>query len=117
MKQRFFLTLAVTLMAAVPILTTINTSQATTVAGPGPIIKINSDGFKKCRAFDANGTKSWTAKIRGRLVDNSGTFQDKLNIKTCFTTKAACDKFVNRIHNLVLGIEEIRYTRCSIRNG
>lgn len=114
--KKIFLTLAVTMITASPILTAASTSYAA-IPGRGAITKINSEGFRKCKAFDASGTKAWTANAKGRLEDGSGGFLDIFNIKTCFTTKAECNKFISRIHHHVLAIEELRYARCKVRNG
>lgn len=114
--KKLFLTLAVGFVAASPILSAASTSQAA-VPGRGSIVKLNGEGFRKCKAFDASGTKAWTAKIKGRLDDDDTNPFSHFNIKSCFKTQAKCQNFIDRIHHQVLLIEEIRYTNCKVRNG
>ena len=99
---------------ALPVSITPSTSEAA-VAGRGSITKINGEGFRKCKAFDESGAKAWTANAKGRLEEDSGGFLDIFNIKTCFATRAECEKFIDRIHHHVLGIEELRFTSCKAR--
>jgi len=112
--KKIYLSLALSLTLALPVLTTASTSEAA-VAGRGSITKINGEGFRKCRAFDESGAQAWTANAKGRLEEDSGGFLDIFNIKTCFATKAECEKFIGRIHHHVLGIEELRFTSCKVR--
>ena len=112
--RKIVLSLALSTMVASPILMVASTSQAA-VAGRGSITKINGEGFRKCKAFDESGTQAWTAKAKGRLEEDSGGFLDIFNIKTCFATKSECNRFIDRIHHHVLGIEELRYARCTER--
>lgn len=112
--KKIILSLALGAMVASPILTAASISQAA-VAGRGSITKINGEGFRKCKAFDKSGAQAWTANAKGRLEEDSGGFLDIFNIKTCFATKSECSRFIDRIHHHVLGIEELRYARCTER--
>ena len=56
---------------SLPILMSIGSASAA-VPGRGPIVKINGEGFRICRAFDANDTKAWTARANGLLIDGAG---------------------------------------------
>ena len=112
--KKIILSLAVSVMMASPILTAVSSAHAA-VPGRGSITKINGEGFRKCKAFDSSGAQAWTANAKGRLEEDSGGFLDIFNIKTCFATKSECNRFINRIHHHVLGIEELRYARCTAR--
>ncbi len=111
--KKIFLAIAVSAIVATPILSAANAA----IPGRGAIVKINGEGSRKCKAFDASGTKAWTANAKGRLEEGSGGFLDIFNIKTCFATKAECNRFIDRIHHHILAIEELRFARCKVRNG
>ncbi len=84
---------------------------------PGAAVsKINSQGFKTCKAM---GDSGYTAVARGILGDggggvNSGGFR-YFQIRTCFKTSAACEKFIKRIDHKISQIERLNYAGCKSR--
>ena len=108
---RLFCILALGTLIALPVFETVQPANAA-VAGRGPIVRINFEGKKICDALAGGGGPYWSAKVRGRLQEDSGGFTDRFQVRTCFTTRAACNHFLDRIHHTILGIEEIYYIRC-----
>ncbi|MEM7216405.1 MAG: hypothetical protein AAF423_12760 [Pseudomonadota bacterium] len=98
-------------LIAIPAIETINPAGAA-VPGRGPVVRINGEGKRICDAFASKGGNYWSAKVRGRLDDDSGGFTDRFQVRTCFATKAECNHFLNRIHHTILSIEEIYLIRC-----
>ena len=101
-----------------PVLMSISSANAA-VPGRGSIVKLNGEGFRICRAFDANDTKAWTASANGILLDGtgSGDFNKYFSVRTCFKTKAECQNFIDRIDHTILGIEYLRHAGCKPRNS
>ncbi|MEM9333183.1 MAG: hypothetical protein AAGA53_17810 [Pseudomonadota bacterium] len=102
---------AISATLALPVVETITPAGAA-VPGRGPVVRINGEGKRICDAFADRGTPYWSAKVRGRLEDDSGGFTDRFQIRTCFESRAKCDHFLNRIHHTILSIEEIYFIRC-----
>ena len=103
---------------SLPILMSIGSASAA-VPGRGPIVKINGEGFRICRAFDANDTKAWTARANGLLIDGAGNgdYNRYFSVRTCFKTKAECQNFIDRIEHKIHGVDYIRYAGCKPRNS
>lgn len=89
-------------------------ANAAAVAGRGPVVRLNGEGFRICKAFDKKGTPAWTAKVRGKFLDNTG-FTDKFKITTCFATQSECEKFVFGIENVLVGVERLFFAKCKPR--
>jgi hypothetical protein len=77
-------------------------------------VRINSEGFRKCKAL---GDSGYTAVVRGRSLYNTTRNGDfgQFNIRTCFQTKAACAGFVSRVPNIIRGVFDIQYRACTAR--
>ncbi|MGI9351750.1 MAG: hypothetical protein ACR2O3_09325 [Rhizobiaceae bacterium] len=109
--QKLLPILAIGTLVALPVLETVQPAGAA-VAGRGPVVRINGEGKRICDALANSGGPYWSAKVRGRLQEDSGGFTDRFQVRTCFSTRAECNHFLNRIHHTILGIEEIYYMRC-----
>jgi len=84
---------------------------------PGAVVtKLNSQGFKKCKSM---GDSGYTAVARGILGDGGGGYRGggfrSFQIRTCFTTSAACNKFIDRIDHKISQIEQLYYAGCKSR--
>lgn len=84
---------------------------------PGAAVaKINGEGFRKCKAM---GNSGYTAVARGILGDGGGGDRSSgyrnFQIRTCFETRAQCDRFIARIDHRISQIELLRYAGCKSR--
>lgn len=108
------------LMAAGTVAGAAGTAMAASSAAPNfpsaAVLKINSDGFRTCKAMGDNG---YTAIARGTLGDGGGGVHRGgfryFQVKTCFETQAQCNHFINRIHHRISQIYELKYTNCKSR--
>ena len=83
------------------------------------IVKINSDGFRTCKANRNNGSASYRGKVRGFLIDGSGGGNNSdgntyFQVTTCFETAKSCKKWAKRITNIVPNINYVTYQDCRI---
>ena len=108
------LALGVTLALA-PVFTALPTAEA---ADRGVIVRTNSQGFKICRDLKQDGSAYWRASASGILEDGGGDRTGSgrsFSISTCFVSQTECQRWVDRIHHLVAGIDELRHAGCSAR--
>lgn len=104
------------LLVASP-LATISSAQAISPNFPSAaLLKINSDGFRTCKAL---GNSGYTAVARGLLGDGGGGRRGAGNrpfqLRTCFETASQCEHFLDRIHHRISQIEQLNYIGCSSR--
>lgn len=103
--------------AAASLTSMTQSANAVSANYPGAAVaKINGQGFRTCKAM---GDSGYTAVARGILGDggggsNSGGFR-YFQVRTCFKTSSACDKFINRIDHKISQIEELYYAGCKSR--
>jgi len=81
------------------------------------VIKLNGEGFRACRRM---GDTGFTALTEGELTDGSGggVYTEgfkRFRIRSCFETIKGCERFVNRIENIVPGVYEVYLRRCTQR--
>jgi len=81
------------------------------------VIKLNGEGFRACRRM---GDTGFTGLAEGELTDGSGggVYSEgfkRFRIRTCFETIKSCERFVNRIENIVPGVYEVYLRRCTQR--
>ena len=80
------------------------------------VMKINSDGFRICRAM---GNTGYSAVARGILGDGGGGHRTAgfrhFQIRTCFRSRAQCEHFLDRIHHRISQIEQLHYIGCKSR--
>jgi len=85
-------------------------------AGYGGVLRINAEGKRLCKQYEASGGTYWSGKVRGRFEDGFGGFTDRFTVRTCFTSSAACQTFLNRIHHKVFPVEQIYFSRCKVES-
>jgi len=112
----FSKTIAASLLALSPMIAS-GTAHATAPNFPSAaVLKINSDGFRACKALGGNG---YTATARGVLGDGGGGDRSSgfraFQIRTCFESRAQCVRFVDRIHHRVSQIEQLYHIGCKSR--
>ncbi len=80
------------------------------------LLKINSDGFRTCKAL---GNSGYTAVARGLLGDGGGGRRGAgdrpFQLRTCFETASQCERFLDRIHHRISQIEQLNYIGCTPR--
>lgn len=108
-----FKALTIAAAMAVPMVASFQIASAQTVAGRGPILQINHEGKHACRSFASTGQPYWEAKIRGRTDHDYAASSNRFVVRTCFSTRSQCVRFIDRIHHRIMGIEQIYYSRCS----
>lgn len=118
-KQRTARSLVAGLASLVAIAGMAQGASAATIKGSpeAVVIKINHDGFDKCKSKRNSGNAYFRAKVRGFLVDGSGggvrsDGNTRFSVTTCFSNAASCDKFVDRIAHKIPGINYVYYTNC-----
>ncbi len=94
-------------------------SQAGSAAafGRGDLLRLRWDGFQQCKALE--GTSSWHAVASGLLNDGgsgNGGSSAHFRLRTCFERQNDCERFINRIHHHIEGIDELWQARCYNRN-
>lgn len=102
-------------LALAPVFVALPTAEA---ANRGVIVRTNSQGFQICRNLKQDGSAYWRASASGILEDGGGRHSGSgrsFNISTCFVSRAECQRWVDRIHHLVAGIDELRHAGCSAR--
>lgn len=105
------------LFAAATLTSVMQPAHAISPNFPGAVVaKINSQGFDKCKSM---GDSGYTAVARGVLGDGGGGDRSSgyrhFQIRTCFTTNAACNKFIDRIDHKISQIEQLYYAGCKSR--
>ncbi len=108
-------TLAACLIAGLPILAAVQPADAGRGTGRGTVIRIGYEGFHKCQAYKEEGTPSWAATANGLLNDGGGFRSPSsryFSVRTCFTSQAACENWIDRIHHTISGIDELRQAKC-----
>ena len=96
-------------------LTVLMVSSVTSLAHAdrGQVVRLNSQGFKICKAMDYDGVPGWTAKVNGQLLDGGyGGTGYRFRVHTCFTSQARCANFVANIEHYVDGVDKITSRRC-----
>ncbi|MEM7216404.1 MAG: hypothetical protein AAF423_12755 [Pseudomonadota bacterium] len=95
------------------------TSSAYAVAPNFPgaaVAKINGEGFRKCKSLGSSG---YTAVARGILGDGGGGDRSSgfrnFQVRTCFETRAQCDRWIDRIDHKISQIEHLHFIRCKAR--
>ena len=110
MKYSLPALVASALVAITIIPTTTNISHARS----GETVRLNGEGFRKCKA---QGNSGYTAIVRGTSLYGAtrngdfGTF----NLRSCFQTRAECSRFVSSIPQIVRGVNDIHYASCKAR--
>lgn len=96
------------------------TGSAFAEAGYGSVLRANSAGKQACNSLEARGGTYWEAKVRGSFDDYDRSFSDlnltRFNVRSCFTTQAKCENFINRIEHRIYPVERISYARCSVES-
>ncbi len=109
-------TMAAALLAATPF--TMASNAALAVAPGAAVSQLNWHGFQKCKALGRSG---WTASARGLLGDGGGGYYSggfrQFQVRTCFETRSACNRFIQRIHHEVPQIEQLFHATCTSRAG
>ena len=105
------------LFAAASMTAVMQPAHAISANFPGAVVaKINSQGFDKCKSM---GDSGYTAVARGVLGDGGGGDRSSgfrnFQIRTCFTSSAACNKFIDRIDHQISQIEQLYYAGCKPR--
>ncbi|MEL7429935.1 MAG: hypothetical protein AAFN43_08035 [Pseudomonadota bacterium] len=96
------------------------TGSAFAEAGYGSVLRANSAGKQACNTLEARGGTYWEAKVRGSFDDYDRSFSNlnltRFNVRSCFTTQAKCENFINRIEHRIYPVERISYARCSVES-
>lgn len=93
-------------------------TQAAIQGSPRAVVmKLNGEGFRTCRQLNSAG---YTALVQGEFVDGSGggLYSEgfkRFRVRTCFETQKKCKRFVNRIENIVPGVDSIYLRSCKAR--
>lgn len=109
-------TLAILAVASI-LPTTLATVTANAAIQGSPravVMKLNGEGFRTCRQLGGSG---YTALVQGEFVDGSGggLYSEgfkRFRVRTCFETSKSCKRFVNRIENIVPGVDSVRLRSC-----
>ncbi len=82
----------------------------------GQVVRASSNGLLQCQSLDALNTPSWTARIRGSLLDGGkGGVDYRFRITSCFATQDECLKYIKNIDQTIDGVDRIRSRTCSPR--
>ena len=109
--------LAACILAVAPMTNVANAASSSDANFPSAAVsKINSQGFRICRAM---GNSGYTAVARGILGDGGGGLRSagfrQFQVRTCFETAAACERFIDRIDHRISQIEQLYYAGCKPR--
>ena len=110
-------TIAASLFAAASLTSMMQPAQAISPNFSGAVVtQLNNQGFKTCKAM---GDSGYTAIARGILGDGGGGNRSpgyrNFQVRTCFETSAACEKFIKRIDHKISQIEQLYYAGCKSR--
>ena len=108
-------TVAALMIAGLPILAAAQPADAGRGTGRGTVIRIGYEGFHLCKSYREEGTASWAAVANGLLNDGGGfrsASSRYFSVRTCFTSEAACENWLDRIHHTIYGIDELRRAEC-----
>lgn len=104
-------TSAMLAMTFVPATTTLSQAKATY-----NVNELKGQGFRACKA---QGDTGYTAIVRGTTLNESSIFNEqgfgRFYVRSCFETKAECKSYVNNFTKLLAGVNEIKYTSCTLR--
>jgi len=77
------------------------------------VLQSSWDGFQKCRALNEAGTTAWAGTVNGlRNLQGRDGGDGRFSVRTCFSSNAACERWVSDIHTTIPDIQTVWYAGC-----